>query len=66
VQENERKNTIKGWFSKEVSTSTPQQPTTSPSENVDAPYEGVGCSSPPHEKWAVLQKLTPKKNISRN
>jgi hypothetical protein len=50
VQENERKNTIKGWFPKEVSTSTPQQPTTSPSENVDAPYEGVGCSSPPHEK----------------
>jgi hypothetical protein len=43
-----RKNTINGWFSKEASTSTPEQlfeaststpeqPTTSPSHNVDVP-----------------------------
>jgi hypothetical protein len=61
-----RKNTIKGWFLKEASTSTPEQHNTSPSENVNAPYEDVGCSSPPREKQVVLKKLTPKKNISRN
>jgi hypothetical protein len=34
------------------------------SENVDAPYEDVGCFSPPREKRVLLKKLTPKKNIN--
>jgi hypothetical protein len=64
-----RKNTTKGWFPKEASNSTLEQPTTPPSENVDAPsptYEDMGYSSPPSKKQAVLKKLTPKKNISRD
>jgi hypothetical protein len=61
-----RKNTIKRWFPKEASTSTSEHHNTPPSENVDAPYEDMGCSSPRCEKRAVLKKLTPKKNISRN
>jgi hypothetical protein len=59
-----RKNTTKRWFPKEAYTSTPQQPSTSSSENVDAPYEDVGCFSPPREKRVLLKKLTPKKNIN--
>jgi hypothetical protein len=63
-----RKNTTKGWFPKEASNSTPEQPTTPPSENVDAlspTYEDMGYSSPPSKKQPVLKKLTSKKNISR-
>jgi hypothetical protein len=58
-----RKNITKGWIPKEATTSMPEQHNTSQSENVDAPYEDVGCSTPPHEKRVVLKKLTPKKNI---
>jgi hypothetical protein len=70
-----RKNTTKGWFPKEASSSTPEQPSTStpeqpPYKPLDAPlppYEDVGDFSPPspprHEKRAVLKKLTPKKKI---
>jgi hypothetical protein len=70
-----RKNTTKGWFPKEASSSTPEQPSTStpeqpPYKPLDAPlppYEDVGYSSPSspprHEKRVVLKKLTPKKKI---
>jgi hypothetical protein len=60
-----RKNTIKRWFPKEASTSTPKHHNTSPSEHDEAPYEDVGCSLSPWEKRVVLKILTPKKKISR-
>jgi hypothetical protein len=63
-----RKNTTKGWFPKEASTSASQPPDTSPlTLDVDAsspPFEDVGASSPPRiQKHAVLKKRTPKKKI---
>jgi hypothetical protein len=63
-----RKNTTKGWFPKEASTSKPKPLDTSPpTQDVDAsspPFEDVGASSPPRiQKHAVLKKLTPKKKI---
>jgi hypothetical protein len=51
VQEKKAKNTTKGWFPKEASTSAPQPLDTSPlTQDVDTsspPFEDVGASSPP-------------------
>jgi hypothetical protein len=69
VQEKKaEKNTTKGWFPKEASTSAPlQSPTSSPTDNVGAsapPEEDIGPLSPPRvQKKAVGKKLTPKKRI---
>jgi hypothetical protein len=61
-----RKNTTKGWFPKEASTSAPlQSSTSSPTDNVGAsapPEEDIGPSSPPR----VQKKAVGKKLVARN
>jgi hypothetical protein len=52
-----RKNTTKGWFSKEASTSVPPTSSTSP------PHDNVGASLPPRVPKKVVRKMTTKKKI---
>jgi hypothetical protein len=60
-----RKNTTKEWFLKEASTSTPQQPATSPHENVDAPYEDVGLFFTTTREMGCAKKLTQEEHLKK-